>query len=67
MGIGGGMFAAPNTASIMNSVPPEHRGAASGMRATLQNTGQTVSLAVFFTVDNHRAVEQPAERPLEPR
>ncbi len=50
MGIGGGMFAAPNIASIMNSVPPEHRGAASGMRATLQNSGQTVSLAIFFTV-----------------
>jgi len=50
MGLGGGMFAAPNTASIMNAVPAEDRGAASGMRATLQNTGQTVSLAVFFTV-----------------
>jgi len=50
MGLGGGLFAAPNTASIMNSVPPEHRGAASGMRATLQNTGQTISLAIFFTV-----------------
>ena len=50
MGIGSGMFASPNTASIMNSVPAEHRGAASGMRATLQNTGQTVSLALFFTV-----------------
>jgi MFS family permease len=50
MGLGGGMFAAPNVASIMNAVPPEHRGAASGMRATLQNTGQTVSLAIFFTV-----------------
>jgi len=50
MGLGGGMFAAPNTASIMNAVPPEDRGAASGMRATLQNTGQTVSLAIFFTV-----------------
>jgi len=34
----------------MNSVPPEHRGAASGMRVTLQNTGQTISLAIFFTV-----------------
>jgi hypothetical protein len=34
----------------MNAVPPEHRGAASGMRATIQNTGQTVSLAIFFTV-----------------
>jgi MFS family permease len=50
MGIGTGMFASPNTASIMNSVPQEHRGAASGMRATLQNTGQTVSLALFFTI-----------------
>jgi hypothetical protein len=44
------MFASPNIASIMNSVPPEHRGAASGMRATLQNSGQTVSLAIFFTI-----------------
>ncbi len=50
MGIGNGMFAAPNTASIMNSLPPEHRGAGSGMRATLQNTGQTVSLGIFFTI-----------------
>jgi len=50
MGLGGGLFASPNTVSIMNSVPPEHRGAASGMRATLQNLGQTVSLAIFFTI-----------------
>ena len=49
-GIGMGMFAAPNTASIMNSVPPDQRGAASGMRATLQNSGQTVSLALFFII-----------------
>ena len=33
-GIGGGLFASPNTASIMNSVPARHRGAASGMRVT---------------------------------
>jgi MFS family permease len=50
MGVGNGLFASPNTASIMNSVPPEHRGAASGMRATLQNCGQTMSLAIFFTI-----------------
>jgi MFS family permease len=50
MGIGSGMFASPNVLSIMNSVPPQDRGVASGMRATLQNTGQTVSLAVFFTI-----------------
>lgn len=50
MGMAGGLFAAPNIASIMNAVPAEHRGAASGMRATLQNTGQTISLAIFFTI-----------------
>lgn len=50
MGLGGGLFASPNTVSIMNSVPPEHRGAASGMRATLQNIGQTVSIAIFFSI-----------------
>jgi hypothetical protein len=44
------MFAAPNTAAIMNSVPAEHRGAASGMRATLQNAGMQLSMAVFFTI-----------------
>jgi EmrB/QacA subfamily drug resistance transporter len=50
MGIGSGMFASPNVLSIMNSVPAQDRGVASGMRATLQNTGQTISLAVFFTI-----------------
>jgi len=50
MGLGGGLFASPNTVSIMNSAPPEDRGAASGMRATLQNVGQTASIAVFFTI-----------------
>lgn len=49
-GIGAGMFASPNTAAIMNSVPPQDRGVGSGMRATLQNVGQTMSLAVFFTI-----------------
>jgi hypothetical protein len=34
----------------MNSVPPETRGAASGMRATMQNTAMTASLAIFFTI-----------------
>ncbi|MGI0053222.1 MAG: MFS transporter, partial [Thermoplasmata archaeon] len=49
-GCGMGMFAAPNAAAVMNSVPPENRGAASGMLATLQNTGQQVSMAIFFTI-----------------
>ncbi len=49
-GCGMGMFAAPNAASVMNSVPPQNRGVASGMLATLQNTGQQLSMALFFTI-----------------
>ena len=50
MGVGNGIFMSPNMASVMNSCPPEHRGAASGMRATLQNCGQTISQAIFFAI-----------------
>jgi MFS family permease len=50
MGIGGGMFGSPNSASIMNSVPPEDRGVASGMMYTIMNTAMTASMAIFFTI-----------------
>ena len=50
MGAGMGMFAAPNITAVMNSVAPQQRGVASGMRATLQNTGQTASMGIFFTI-----------------
>lgn len=50
LGMGQGMFAAPNTTAIMNSVPPEHRGAASGMRATFQNSATVLSIGVFFSI-----------------
>jgi MFS family permease len=49
-GIGSGMFAAPNSSSIMGSVPARQRGVASGMRSTFQNSGTAVSIAVFFTL-----------------
>jgi len=49
-GIGSGMFGAPNTSSIMSSVPASKRGAASGMRATFQNSGTAVSIGVFFSL-----------------
>jgi MFS family permease len=45
-----GMFAAPNTASIMNSVPARHRGASSGMVATLFNVGMPLSIGIFFSL-----------------
>lgn len=49
-GLGGGLFAAPNTSIIMASVPAESRGAASGMRATFQNAGMVLSIGVFFSL-----------------
>jgi MFS family permease len=49
-GIGSGLFAAPNTTAIMNSLPNDMRGVGSGMRATLNNIAQTISMAVFFTI-----------------
>jgi len=49
-GIGSGMFSAPNTSAIMSSVPAEHRGAASGMRSTFQNSGMSLSIGVFFSL-----------------
>jgi EmrB/QacA subfamily drug resistance transporter len=49
-GIGSGMFASPNASSIMGSVPARDRGAASGMRATFQNSGTAVSIGVVFTL-----------------
>ena len=45
-----GLFASPNTAAIMNSVPAQHRGVASGMRVTFQNVGMPLSIGLFFTL-----------------
>jgi len=49
-GIGTGMFAAPNSSSIMGSVPASQRGVASGMRATFQNSGTALSIGAFFSL-----------------
>ncbi|WSL80917.1 MFS transporter [Kitasatospora sp. NBC_01266] len=49
-GLGGGLFAAPNTSLVMSSVPAADRGAASGMRATFQNAGMVLSIGVFFSL-----------------
>jgi MFS family permease len=45
-----GMFAAPNTAAIMNSVPARDRGVASGMRSTCQTLGMPLSIGIFFSL-----------------
>ena len=49
-GIAMGLFASPNTAAIMNSVPARHRGVASGIRVTFQNVGMPLSIGLFFTL-----------------
>ncbi len=49
-GIGSGLFASPNTTAIMNSLPNNMRGVGSGMRATLNNIAQTISMALFFSI-----------------
>ena len=49
-GLGSGLFASPNTSSIMSSVPAEHRGAASGMRSVFMNSGMSLSIGFFFSL-----------------
>ena len=49
-GIGSGLMAAPNSAAIMNSVPADQRGAASGVRATGMNAGMVLSMGGFFSL-----------------
>ena len=50
IGAGMGLFASPNRASIMNSVPGHRRGVASGISTTLVNMGNTVSIGIAFLI-----------------
>jgi MFS family permease len=49
-GISMGMFASPNRAAVMNSLPAQHRGAGGGMNQTFQNSAQVLSVGIFFTL-----------------
>jgi MFS family permease len=49
-GVGGGMFSAPNSTAIMNSVPANQRGSAAGIQAAFLNTGFVLSIGVFFSL-----------------
>ncbi|MGA8369316.1 MAG: MFS transporter, partial [Acidimicrobiales bacterium] len=49
-GLAMGAFAAPNRAGVMNSLPPQHRGAGAGMNSTFQNSAQVLSIGIFFTL-----------------
>ncbi|MBV9607569.1 MAG: MFS transporter [Solirubrobacterales bacterium] len=49
-GIGMGLFASPNRAGVMNSLPPRQRGAGAGMNATFQNSAMVLSIGIFFSL-----------------
>ncbi|MDA8313466.1 MAG: MFS transporter [Actinomycetota bacterium] len=49
-GLAMGLFASPNRAGIMNSLPPHQRGAGAGMSATFQNSAMVLSIGIFFTL-----------------
>ena len=49
-GISMGMFASPNRAGVMNSLPRGDRGAGGGMNQTFQNSAQVISIGIFFTL-----------------
>ncbi|MHB1988069.1 MAG: MFS transporter [Acidimicrobiales bacterium] len=50
LGASMGLFASPNRAQVMNSLPPHQRGVGGGMSATFQNSAMVLSIGVFFTL-----------------
>jgi MFS family permease len=49
-GLSMGLFSAPNTSSVMNSLPADQRGGGAGMLNTFQNSASVLSIGVFFTI-----------------
>lgn len=49
-GVGMGLFASPNWAGILNSLPPNRRGVGSGMSTTFQNSAMVLSLGIFYSL-----------------
>jgi MFS family permease len=50
LGIGTGLFTAPNTSSIMSAVSPDKRGVASALRTLSFNIGFLISLNIAFLI-----------------
>ena len=50
IGVAMGMFASPNRAAVMNSLPRADRGAGGAMNQTFQNSAQVLSIGIFFTL-----------------
>ncbi|MCX7521424.1 MFS transporter [Microbacterium sp. STN6] len=49
-GLGMGLFASPNRAGIMNSLPAHQRGVGAGMSTTFQNSAMVLSIGIFFSL-----------------
>jgi MFS family permease len=49
-GVSMGLFASPNRAAVMNSLPRGDRGAGGAMNQTFQNSAQVLSIGIFFTL-----------------
>ncbi|MDQ2879765.1 MAG: MFS transporter [Actinomycetota bacterium] len=49
-GAGMGLFASPNRAGIMNSLPANRRGVGAGMSTTFQNAAMVLSIGIFFSL-----------------
>jgi MFS family permease len=50
IGISMGLFASPNRAAVMNSLPRADRGVGGAMNQTFQNSAQVLSIGIFFTL-----------------
>ena len=49
-GLAMGIFASPNRAGVMNSLPAHQRGQGAGMTTTAQNAAMVLSIGIFFTL-----------------
>lgn len=59
LGLGNGVFQAPNNSAIMGSVPRKHQGLAGGFMASMRNIGMVLGVALAGAVFNTRlAVHQ---------
>ncbi len=50
LGASMGLFASPNRAQVMNSLPSHQRGVGGGMSTTFQNSSMVLSIGVFFSL-----------------
>jgi len=50
VGVGNGMFQAPNNTIVMSSVEPQHLGVAGGMNALARNLGMVVGISAATTI-----------------